>query len=447
MADLVEQIQSEATKLLPRRSSILIAVSGGLDSMLLAKILHQLAPANQWIIQVAHFDHDLRGKASIGDRRLVSQFCQKRNIPFHSDIWLQDANRIKEYGLEKAARDARYSFLKETAKNHRCRYIVTAHHADDQAETFLWKLLRGAGGKGLGGMQPLSSLCRRPVIHLARPLLLFSKGDLAQCAQILDIKYREDESNRSTRHLRNRIRLKLMPYLKRHFHPEAQYPILQAQRLIADEADYALQTARAWLAQTAGTPFESLHPAVQRWAIWQQLIDLKIDPQYFQIESLREFACTPFSIDPHRQLSRDLAGKVYVNTQTPKDFQLDQTIITPTSRWQSHSFGDIEVQYRSARKIPNAFIGETFDAAKIPRKIVLRHWRAGDRFRPIGNRSSRKLQDLFTDAKVTAQDKRRRVLACDGDNQPFWVQGLRIGESAKMDAQTTRILLWKWRKV
>ena len=142
MADWLEQIGAEAVKLIPPRSPILIAVSGGVDSMVLATALQQAAKANRWRLVVGHFNHRLRGRASTADEQLVERFCQNHQLPFHTAKWKQDSAAIKEHGLEMAAREARYDFLKSTARKTRCRLIVTAHHADDQAETFLWRLMR-----------------------------------------------------------------------------------------------------------------------------------------------------------------------------------------------------------------------------------------------------------------------------------------------------------------
>ena len=446
MADWLEQIQTEAASIIPPRSAVLLAVSGGLDSMVLATAMAQTARANRWRLVIGHFNHRLRGKESVGDQRFVERFSKKHNIPCICSAWERNEQAIQEHGLEMAAREARYTFLNATARRRRCRYLVTAHHADDQAETFLWKLMRGAGGLGLGGMEPLSQYKDNADLQLARPLLHFSKSDLAQCAQTNRIRYREDASNLSAQPFRNKIRLKLLPYLKKHFHPEVQYPILQSQNIVGEDADYARQAARAWL-DDPNTPFSGLHVAVQRWIIWQQLVDLDLDPQYFQIESLRREAHASFSIDPTRRLHRDEEGKVCLTEHQPNEFLPNKFVLEPTARWQSVQFGQVQIKCRLSSRIPKKFSGETFDARSIPKRIILRHWQPGDRFQPIGNDQPSKLQDLFTNAKVSAADKRQRVLALNEHSQPFWVQGLRIGESAKVHRQTRRYLLWNWQKV
>ena len=258
MADWLEQIQAETAKLIPPRSAILIAVSGGVDSMVLATALQRAAKANRWRIVIGHFNHRLRGRASTADAQLVKRFCVKNHLPFHSAKWEQDPAAIKEHGLEMAAREARYDFLKSIARKTRCRFIITAHHADDQAETFLWRLMRGAGGKGLGGIQPLSNLDTKSNLKLARPLLQFSKADLLSAAKSAGILFREDASNSDPKHLRNKIRTQLLPYLKRHFHPEIEHPIHQSQTLVTGDADFAAQYALDWLKDSSGTPFDKL---------------------------------------------------------------------------------------------------------------------------------------------------------------------------------------------
>ena len=125
MADWLEQIQAETAKLIPPRSAIMIAVSGGVDSMVLATALQRAAKANRWRLIIGHFNHRLRGRASTADAQLVEQFCVKNHLPFLSAKWEQDPAAIKEHGLEMAAREARYDFLKSIARKTRCRFIIT----------------------------------------------------------------------------------------------------------------------------------------------------------------------------------------------------------------------------------------------------------------------------------------------------------------------------------
>ena len=447
MADWLEQIGAEAVKLIPPRSPILIAVSGGVDSMVLATALQQAAKANRWRLVVGHFNHRLRGRSSTADEQLVQRFCRDHQIPFHSAKWKQDPAAIKEHGIEMAAREARYDFLKSTARKTRCRFIVTAHHADDQAETFLWRLMRGAGGKGLGGTQTLSTMSRNPKLQLARPLLHFTKTDLMSAAKRASIRFHKDASNDDPKHLRNKIRTQLVPYLKRHFHPEIVHSIHQSQSLVAADADFAAQYAQAWLQDSPSVPFNELHIAIQRWALWHQMIDLGISPQFFMVEELRIHVDRPFSINPHQQLQRDAHGKLHCLTTADLSHSLNEVVIAPKNSWSQQALGSTRLEYRFASKRPKTFTGEVFDADIIGPSVTLRHWQEGDRFQPIGRTNISKLKTLFINAKIPNTDKRTAVLGVTIGGDVFWVEGLRIGEVAKVRRNTQRFLLWKWSKI
>ena len=447
MADWLEQIGTEAVKLIPPRSPILIAVSGGVDSMVLATALQQAAKANRWRLVVGHFNHRLRGRASKADEQLVERFCQNHQLAFHSAKWKKDPAAIKEQGLEMAAREARYNFLKSTARKTRCRFIATAHHADDQTETFLWRLMRGAGGKGLGGTQALSTISRKLKLQLARPLLHFAKTDLMSAAKHASIRFRKDASNNDPKHLRNKIRTQLVPYLKRHFHPAIEHSIQQSQSLVADDADFAAQYAQTWLQDSSGVPFNELHIAIQRWVLWHQMIDLGFSPQFFMVEELRTHVDRPFSINPHQQLQRDVRGKLHCLTTADLSHSQNKVVIVPQTSWSQQTLGSTRLEYRLASKPPKTFTGEVFDADIIGYSTTIRHWQEGDRFQPIGRTNASKLKALFINAKIPNTDKRTAVLGVTSDGDVFWVEGLRIGELAKVRRNTKRFLLWKWSKI
>src|ERR1043166_2265835 len=158
--------------LLRRGESILVGVSGGLDSMVLLHVLQKLAPMHGWHLSVAHLNHQLRGRSSDADERLVRRTAQKLRLPVvveRADV--RRFARTRKLSLEMAARRVRHDFLARAARQKRIRTVALAHHADDQLEHFFLRLLRGSGGKGLAGMKWRSPSPRDPRIELVRPLL------------------------------------------------------------------------------------------------------------------------------------------------------------------------------------------------------------------------------------------------------------------------------------
>ncbi|MEY4918716.1 MAG: tRNA lysidine(34) synthetase TilS, partial [Verrucomicrobiota bacterium] len=344
--------------------------------------------------------------------------------------------------------------------------IALAHHADDQVELFFLRLLRGAGGEGLAGMKWRSPSPADGNFLLVRPLLGCTKAELLAFADTGKIPFREDATNFSTDFRRNRIRHELLPLLRKNYQQAVDEIILRLMNIVGAEAEAVSETARQWRENTGKRPagiakqpeFAVLPLAVQRKVLQQQLgawSDFKL------IEQLRE---TPGKfVDVHTNLSvaRDAAGKVSFRNHPAGKFnpaELEQDL---SGKIGIIDFGGGFFPWRVdfAKNIPRHPSGftarnaklhrevEFFDADKVGVKIILRHWRAGDRFQPIGMKSAVKLQDLFVNAKIPAARRRELVLAATATGEIFWVEGLRIGENFKLTAATRRRLTWNWKKI
>lgn len=230
---------------------VLLAVSGGLDSVALLSVMAANKAGGAGQLTVGHFHHGLRSSAD-EDQALVESLCRKYDLP----LFLGRAN-IKQQaeaagdGVEAAARAARYAFLLETAEQTGARYVATAHNADDQAETVLHHIIRGTGLAGLSGMSPARALSG--AVTLVRPLLPFRREALAAYAHDLGLEYREDETNFDTRFTRNRLRHDLLPKLRDDYNVNIVESLLrlsglagEAQRVIDQqvrELEVNLQTS------------------------------------------------------------------------------------------------------------------------------------------------------------------------------------------------------------
>ncbi len=459
MNEFLKRAESEIQNrnLLSRGQKILVAVSGGADSLVLLYVLNSLAKKNRWQISVAHFNHQLRGRASDADEKLVRQTAKKLRLKFCADQ--ADVKKFaaqSKISVEMAARKLRHEFLARIAREQKISTIALAHHADDQVELFFLRLLRGAGGEGLAGMKWRSPSSADKQIALVRPLLGFSKNEILEFARANKIKFRADASNFSNDFLRNRIRNELLPLLRKKYQPQITKSVLRTMEIVGAEARFMIGLALKIRSDKSHvrSPFDKLPPVLQRRILQQELLVARLTPDFDLIEQLRASAGKFVSINSKLSVARDAGGKIQLaNLQEHfgKKFIADELKLNLSGRAGRVEFGGLDFCWTlkkfdgSRGRSPHQT--EFFDADKIGGEIILRHWRAGDRFWPIGLKSAVKLQDLFVNAKIPAARRRNLVLAATAGGEIFWVEGLRISEKFKLTPETKRQLVWNWSKI
>lgn len=420
--------------------------------MVLLHALHALAKQNRWKILVAHFNHQLRGRASDADEESVRQTAAKLRLKFiagGADV--KKAATRSKISLEMAARKLRHEFLARTAHQQKIFTIALAHHADDQVELFFLRLLRGAGGEGLAGMKRRSPSPADNTILLVRPLLGFSKSELLAFARENKIGFRDDATNYSADFLRNRTRNELLPLLRANYQPGLDKAVLRLMDIVGAEAEFAAEAARQWLAKPEAA-FDKLPAAVQRKVLQRQLVERGVAADFELIESLRgavgKFVCA----SPGFAIARDAVGKIQLREPFQTGFSGGAMNLRFRGKAGRASFGNRKFRWEFLPQkkiaVPQPKPGvEFFDADKIGDEVILRHWRAGDRFEPMGMKSAVKLQDLFVNAKIPAARRRELVLATTAAGEIFWVETLRISEKFKLTPETRRKLRWHWSKL
>jgi tRNA(Ile)-lysidine synthase len=454
VTDLLQSVEREIQNrlLFKRGDKILVAVSGGVDSMVLVHALKMLSAEHKWKISVAHFNHQLRGSASDADERLVRNTSASLKLTYvASRADVQSFARQSKLSIEMSARKLRHEFFAATAKKNKIRTVALAHHVDDQVELFFLRLLRGAGGEGLGGMKWKSPSPADKAISLVRPLLKFSKVELTGFARESKIRFRNDATNFTNDLLRNRIRNELLPLLRKNYQPSLNKTILRVMEIVGAESDFVGEAGRKWLAGPSRA-FEKMPIAIQRRVLQLQLARLGVAADFDLVTRLRDLENRAISVSPNLSVLRNRAGAVELRLQSSIEFNVNTLEGDLGGRAGRIKFGGQEFRWMknnfagSRRHSPHLSRHEFFDADKIGDKIFLRHWHPGDRFQPIGRKSSVKLQDLFTNAKIPREQRHKSIVAEAAGGEIFWVEGLRIGERFKLTPKTRRKLVWCWRK-
>jgi tRNA(Ile)-lysidine synthase len=409
---------------------VLVAVSGGADSVALLHLLHALAPTFPLTVLAAHLDHGMRPE-SPQDAEFVRGLCAGLDVVLiegRVDVPVLAAQRRR--GLEETAREARRQFLCEAAARQRCVAIALGHHRDDQAETVLFRLLRGSALTGLAAMRPRSTL-------FIRPLLSFSRQQILDFLAAQRLPFVEDASNADVTFTRNRIRHQVLPLL-RDFNPRIEEHLTRFSRRLALEEDYWEREERRLLAELgrvgdAEVRFErggllAQHPAVRLRLLRRALLSVRGDLQGVASCHLEGIDGLLLAERPQAELHLPgaWAGRRYeqlwLRRVAPEACPSCLFTIDGPGTYPLPGGGELQVVL-----VPSP-LGEDrraaeFDAARVPFPLTLRSPRPGDRFRPAGLDGSKKLKDLLIDAKMP-REKRQRLLLVVAD-EILWVVGMR----------------------
>ena len=451
MSELASHVEQsiERHRLFRAGQRILVAVSGGLDSMVLLRVLHELAPRHRWQLVVAHFNHQLRGRAGHADEALVRRTVQRLGWP--CVVERGEVRQRAEQGkvsIEMAARELRHDFLARVARQERISTVALAHHADDQVELFFLRLLRGAGCEGLAGMKWRGPSPVEPRVALVRPLLDQDKESLRAFAFGNKIPFREDASNASLDIQRNRLRHELLPLLRQHYQPALSRVIRRLMTILGDTAEFVSAEAARRTSSPHPLPFAELPPALQRAVLREGLLRVGLTPDYEGVELLREAGQQPVSVGPDLRVRRDAQGVVSLEQLPVARFGVGQVEIDLAGQG-TVEFDGVALEWsvlpggRWPARVPGC---EFFDAEQVGPRVCLRHWRKGDRFQPIGMPQAVKLQDWFTNQKVPRARRHELVLATTAAGEVFWVEGQRMTERFKVTPATRRRLRWAWRR-
>ena len=442
-------------RLLLDEESVLLAISGGADSMVMLDVLAKLSGQHGWQLKVAHFNHQLRGRASDLDEALVRQAAKKYGLPFFGKRGDVAGFAIKsKISVEMAARELRHRFFAETAVRQKIKKIALAHHGDDQLELFFIRLFRGAGSDGLSGMQWKSFSPQNRAIEIIRPLLGEQRHEIVAFAKAEKIPYREDKTNRDKSIPRNRIREELLPLLRKHYQPGLGPVIFRQMEILEAESGFLESCARAWLEDPSQTTYSLLPLAVQRRVLVLQFQCLGVSAEFDWIEKLRENPGKALQVDSARRLLLEANGMIIVLNHDRPEFEGASRQVLLEGKGGSIGLIGLKIDWKrqkasggTNRAQEKSMSLEQFDAESVGNRIVLRRWQRGDRFQPIGMSKPVKLQDFFSNNKVPRNQRHQLWLGVAESGEIFWVEGMRIGENFKLKDHSKYQLKWTWKRL
>ena len=443
---------------------VLVAVSGGADSVALLHALHALAKRKRWQLTVAHLEHGIRGKDSRDDAAFVRGLARRLNLPcVVGRAKVPQLARQQGVSLEMAAREARYAFLVRTARRVGASLMATAHTADDQVETILLKFLRGAGRGGLSGMAPETVVSGLRVI---RPLLAVTRAHIEAYLRAGKYAWREDETNTDPAFLRNRVRHELLPLLERDYNPGIRQTLQRTQAVLAAEDEWLDDLARKILAECRDTGW--IAPSLARSNAGR---DPGVHPEDEKTISRRLLGAHPLA-------ARRRVIRLWLFGQGVPEAGLAFDAVSRVDRLLGRSAGSGTVELSGGWKVQRHYdclrVGSPEKAGlpaekvklKLPgktaipgwgitltvalgsglvkeqgggpgalparaslnaavwaqRPLWIRGWKPGDRMIPFGMKGSRKIQDILGDAKVPRAERSRvPVVECEGEI--IWIPG------------------------
>jgi tRNA(Ile)-lysidine synthase len=445
--------------LLDQGDRVIIGVSGGVDSMVLLHLLNTCRKELDLSLIVAHVNHGLRPEESEEEAELVRKECDRFGFPFEYGRF-----KVKEFqesgglSLQDAGRRIRFHFFGTLRSKYQAAKVALGHHADDQVETVLLRLIRGAGLKGLKGMLPLREG------WIIRPLLESWRHEIESFAKDHEVPYLSDSSNLKPAYLRNRIRLELIPFIEKEFQPNFKSVMVRMSNLLREEDDFmegeAEKAYRSIVCEEGDqllfrfSQFQSLHKALQ-WSVFLRALNNMYREETFPEEG-KEWNIAPIyrgliesrpsvvlelpgGVVLERRYDRITLGKRSVKPALPFDVELilpGQTFIKELGKTAAVMEMDAppgKMEYGASSFV--AYLD--FRLLQFP--LRMRNFRPGDRFQPLGVNGIQKLKEFFIDHKVPRLERGRIPLLVSGE-RIVWVAGHRIDDRVRITDQTRKVI-------
>ncbi len=445
--------------LLGRGDRLIVGVSAGVDSMVLLHLLNAYRQTFDLSLIVAHINHGLRPKESEEEAELVRKEAERLSLTFeYGQFNVKEFQKAEGLSLQEEARKIRFRFFNELLQKHDANKVALGHHADDQVETVLLRLIRGSGLRGLKGMLPIREG------RVIRPLLEVWRREIESFAEEMRIPYLLDSSNLKENYLRNRIRLTLIPLIEREYQPNFRNIVFKTSAILRAENDYLERESGSAYQKVVhegedGLSFKfseylSLHPAIQ-WRIIQKMLE-RVDRRGAIIEEGKGWRVDHIYRRLHQHSPSFLIGlphgislekrydfvsirKEYIRPVPPFEVEL----ITPGRNYIEEIGREVVIEevgndgeVKALYGLPHVALLD-YQTLRLPLKM--RNFRPGDRFQPLGVKGTQKLKEFFIDHKIPKFERARVPLLTSGETIT-WVVGHRIDERVKISEKTQKVL-------
>ena len=450
--------------LIPEGGRVMAALSGGSDSVALTLLLREISQTENFsLVGVVHLNHQLRSNSD-ADEKFCRDFAKKYGLTI--EVKRVDVRRCAEaehISLEDAGHRERYAFFSKMAKLHRVDCVATGHTLEDQSETFLMRLIRGAGTEALSGISPRSGCVVRPLLHVSRNELRAYVGDS-------DETFRNDESNKDLRMTRNRVRHQLIPFLEKNFTPsinatlartsdlaraDAEWIEMAVDQIAGDAVTFSKNAARVNVEVLNNQPLALSRRSVKRAFIHvsNQFVGFEQIDRFLSFAKTTEFQIKTADF-PGCRVERQ-GGELIIQPPLVRKKR-------EAARKFSYKFGvpaDIEVPEAgiviSAKQVINEDSVKSLvqnysvivSADELLGPLTVRNWLSGDSFQPLGLGGHKKLKDFFVDKKIPQVMRHKVPIVTDAKHSIFWIVGHTISEKFRVTADTKGMLILKVAKL
>ncbi|WP_294344373.1 tRNA lysidine(34) synthetase TilS [uncultured Clostridium sp.] len=455
MERLLHKVKETINKynMIEKGDRILVAVSGGPDSVTLLHVLNMLKDELNISLVIAHVNHMLRDKESDGDEEYVKGLGNKFNIPVNTcRVDVDKYAREKGVSTEVAGREIRYDFFREVSIKEGCNKVAVAHNANDQVETFMMRLFRGSGIYGLRGIDAVRD-------NIIRPLIDVDRSSIEKFCEEMNVETRLDATNLENIYSRNKIRLDVLPYISENFNNDIVRTIMRTIDSFTIDNDYLEEQSYISYKKYAKNLGDkividkeafTLHKAVLSRLIRNVMKDLLGNIKEIEKKHIDEIILIQSGetgkelILPRRIKATNNYGDIVIQIDNKNNefinFEKDINISGTTYIEELDITIECEVtNKKNINKFSNNYLIKYFDYDKI-KKVTIRNRRDGDYFTPLGMKGRKKLKDLFINEKID-KSKRSKIPLILFDNEIAWIVGLRISEKFKITEETKRILI------